>query len=263
MEVNARLCAVLAVGLWGSGCIEVPGTQHEDERLDDGSVCETNDDCKSRLCGIVTKMCSHSTCDCPGDACDAQGEASSDCAHGWVCVYYESIFEDIGQVFNVEHDMNGGYCQPLCEAGCPEHYTCAGRFCKPDDHWTYPVPKVTWSGAATGELTGRDQMIDVDVQHDQSVQLSASATSPIDAEIKMVQWMLISNVDRTEVMGNDAELSVDAGSFTRAELTVIDADGRAGLMYVSFNACSGPGDACGYQGSGCCNGCDSTGTTCL
>jgi hypothetical protein len=54
----------------------------------------------------------------------------------------------------------------------------------------------------------------------------------------------------------------EGGSFTRAELTVTDAKMRAGLLYVVFEACSGTGGQCGYQGSGCCNGCDDASNLC-
>jgi len=33
-------------------------------------------------------------------------------------------------------------------------------------------------------------------------------------------------------------------------------------MYVIFNGCSGVGEQCGYQGSGCCTSCDTATNVC-
>jgi hypothetical protein len=257
---------VLAVCSLASGCLApLPVGEDGDEREGrlDGAVCSADDECASKLC-THSHLCAHSACDCPGNACDPMGEASRDCSDGWVCVYYESIFESIGEAFLVEHDMNGGNCQALCEGGCPEHYSCHdGHFCTPDPYWPNPVPSLRWSGAVSGQLEGREQMREVDVEAGRPVTLEASASSPVGAAITSYQWMLVSNSERSELSGTRAEVSAEAGSFLRAELMVGDDESHYSPISVTFRACSGTGTACGYQGSGCCRSCESASNTCL
>jgi hypothetical protein len=178
-------------------------------------------------------------------------------------VYYESVFESIGEVFDVEHDMDGGYCQPLCEAGCPEHYACRGRFCVAQSEWVNPQPTVTWSGAVEGALDGLGHR-DVEVEAGLPVTLTASATSPIDAEITAYQWTIVrGSGEREQIEATSVEVAAEAGSYVRAELIVSDAELHNALVSVTFSACSGAGTQCGYQGSGCCVGCDDATNTCL
>mgnify|MGYP004163891229 CR=1 FL=1 len=57
----------------------------------------------------------------------------------------------------------------------------------------------------------------------------------------------------TKSARNAVEGSPAAAAVVRVELTVLDDRGRAGITHVVFETCSGTGEACGYQGSGCCN----------
>ena len=259
----------LCLWAWGlswslNGCLAVP-IGDEEVGLADGALCEEDADCRSGLCGRNNKLCGHSTCDCPGDTCDAMGEVSPDCAEGWVCSYYETIFGDVGEFFGVERDRDGGYCHPLCSAGCPEHYVCSGgHFCRPDDSWADPIATVSWSGGAQGTTSGRNGMASASLERGATVTLMASASSPIGAQIRSYTWNLVTSHMQSAMEGTRVELSlpIDA-SFMRAELQVIDADSRAGTTQVSFDACTGRGGTCGYMGSGCCSDqCDRSTNTC-
>ena len=70
---------------------------------------------------------------------------------------------------------------------------------------------------------------------------------------------------QTPSTGETVDVTIaPGGSFSRAELTVTDAKMRGGVLYVIFEACSGAGEECGYQGSGCCsNSCDDASNSCL
>jgi hypothetical protein len=160
---------------------------------------------------------------------------------------------------------NDGYCQLPCSAGCPDHYACGGQFCEPILGWTDPVPSVTWSGAAEGTLSGKDGSMTVNIEHAKTVSLVASATSPVDSAIKSFDWTLVNGDSGERLMssGENVDLMIDpGGSYRRAELTVTDAKLRASTMSVVFQSCSGAGEECGYQGSGCCNSCDSATNLC-
>jgi hypothetical protein len=243
-------------------CLMAPALD-EDAMRADGTQCASDDECRTGVC-TSAHLCSHSSCNCPGEGCAPEGEPAAACADGWVCVYYESVFESVGEVFDIEHDMDGGLCQPLCEAGCPEHYTCRGRFCAPDADWVLPVPTVRWTGAADGTLSGHNQTTELQVEAGRPVVLTASATSPIAAEITSYQWTVTAGSgERVDMEGTRVELSAEPGSYRRAELSVVDAEVHAALITVTLTACSGAGEACGYQGSGCCSGCDSATHTCL
>jgi hypothetical protein len=265
--VGTKWWALGLLGLVGllSGCLAVP-LGEEDEGGADGSECTDDADCRSGACGLHSRVCAHSMCDCPGDSCDAMGEKSADCADGWVCAYYESFIGDVGEFFGAERDLDGGYCQPLCEGGCPEHYSCVdGRFCRIDDHWAYPTATVRWSGGAQGTTSGRSGMATAMLERGGSVRLSASATSPIDAEIVSFAWTIVdAGGTRAPMEGTDIELSLPLeSSFMRAELLVQDDASRGATIDLSFEGCSGSGQPCGYQGSGCCKSCDDATKICL
>jgi len=244
------------------GCLIAPPLDDEPAGRADGALCSDDAQCGAGIC-TRAHLCAHSSCNCPGEGCDPQGEPARDCAEGWVCVYYESIFESIGEVFEVEHDMDGGHCQPLCEAGCPEHYSCRGRFCVADDAWVNPQATVTWSGGVDGALDGLGHR-DVQVEAGLPVTLTASASSPIDAEISAYQWTIVHGSGaREQVEGTSVEVSAEQGSYVRAELIVSDDELHNTFVSVAFNACNGAGAQCGYEGSGCCAGCDDQTDTCL
>jgi len=250
------------------GCLLPPGLddpfeEEEPSGAADGSECREDSDCKSRGC-LHSKLCAPSFCNCPGENCPAGGAPSDDCSDNAVCVYYEDVFESVGEVFNIEHDMNGGYCRPLCGKGCPEHFICSdGTFCSQDYNWAYPVPTIAWSGPVTGMGSGNGQTHNVTVPYDMPVSLIGSGSSPIDQTIRL-EWTITSPTGTTMSMGESAELVVTTGQNTeRAELHAIDEDGRSGIFTVIFEGCSSAGAQCGYEGSGCCNGCDRTNNTCM
>jgi len=244
--------------------LEDPFEEEDKSGAADGAECQTDEDCKSRGC-LYSKLCAPSFCNCPSDDCPAGGQASNDCGDNAVCVYYEDIFESVGEVFNVEHDMNGGYCRPLCEKGCPEHFICSsdGRFCEADPYWAYPNPTITWSGPVSGTSSGNAQMISAQVEYDVPITLMGSGSSPLGQELTL-EWTINASQMETKSIGGSAQIVVESGLNTaRAELHAIDADGRSGIATVIFEGCFSPGDPCGYEGSGCCNGCDREANTCM
>jgi hypothetical protein len=254
----------LALGmvLLGSpGCVLF---EEDEPAQNDGDVCSRDDECSAGYCTSAS-ICAHSMCDCPSGSCAAGGEETSACRDGWVCVGYESIFEPVVEFFHGEPDDSDGYCIPSCADGCPEHYTCNGELCSPDEYWAYPTPAIAWSGAASGELAGRGATTTVSVEEGSSLTLVGSATSPTATEITGLSWATNSQAGGHEMLeGAMLELTVPtgAGSYARAELTAIDAQGRAGIMSVVFQACFGAGTSCGYEGSGCCTSCDDATSTC-
>jgi len=218
------------------GCLglEPPFGEQGRDGSPDGAVCEADDDCRSGRCPR-SKLCAPSFCDCPSDDCPAGGEASRDCDDTAVCVYYEDIFESAGEIFNIEHDMNGGYCRPLCDKGCPEHFTCAdGRFCTADSDWAAPSPTLTWSGPVAGTLSGRSSMMSVDVQYGLPIKVAGAGTSPVGQAIEL-QWMIVTSRERSMPPCSNPDQRSPAGT----------------------------GSVCGYEGSGCCDGCDRQANTCL
>src|SRR5262245_33527193 len=94
----------LIVG-WGlflsAACVAAPFSEQRKGKPD-GSRCDEDEECVSGACGDYSHLCGHSFCDCPGDTCSKGGEPSPDCSAGWTCVYYETIFGDIGEVFDIE-----------------------------------------------------------------------------------------------------------------------------------------------------------------
>jgi hypothetical protein len=259
---RALLASVLSVA---SACVVAPfGDGHSGSP--DGSECDTNDDCRSKTCGYE-KLCAHSQCDCPGDSCTEGGETSSDCSKGWLCVYYDSLLGDIGQVFGQDHDYDAGSCQAPCSAGCPEHYVCnpGATFCSADSYWSYPVPTVHWSGAAAGTLSGRDQTTIVPLEIGKPVTLEAEAMSPIGMSIDDFQWTWGNwNGDTMKVTGHTATFMLEETEMAgRVDLQVADPDMRTGNISVQFQGCYGTGHACGWQGSGCCTMCDDKKEFCL
>jgi hypothetical protein len=231
----------------------------------DGAECEADDDCKSGACLNHSRLCAPSYCTCPSADCPAGGQASSDCSDNAVCVYYEDIFESVGEVFMVEHDMNGGHCRPLCEKGCPDHFTCGsdGRFCQADSSWNYPIATIGWSGQVTGTFSGRLQTHSEMVEYDKPIALMASGSSPLGKELRFEWTINDSRMDRMSSATSE-QIVVESGqNSARAELHAIDDEGRSGIVTVIFQGCTGAGQACGYEGSGCCNGCDRDANTCM
>jgi hypothetical protein len=263
---TARASRWLIVVLGFGGCelaALVEDSKPDERGLDDGAVCTTNEECASALC-TSSQLCAHSFCQCRGDACASAGDPSPDCNEDWVCTDNESIFDGFREFFGGDPPENRGYCHAPCALGCPEHYTCAGQFCTPDRDWAAPVPTIEWTGAASGRITGRSAQETVSVEENQTVTLTASAKSPTDADIQSLTWTLVTGSgERVESSEATVEMKVEAGSYQRAQLTILDDRARASVAYVVFEACGGPGKTCGYQGSGCCNGCDGETNSCM
>jgi hypothetical protein len=260
----SRIC-LLSSWVWFASACVVPFNDGP-SGSPDGARCDVDDDCRSGTCTSM-KLCAHSRCDCPGDTCTEGGEVSSDCAKGWRCVYYDSLLEDIGAFFGQERDYDGGLCQVPCTAGCPEHYMCSpgGIWCEPDWQWVYPVPTIRWTGAANGMLTGRDQTTNVTLEIGKSVTLTAEATSPLGMSIDDFVWTASDwNGATTQVKGHTTTFMLEEQqSSGRVDLQVMDPDSRTGVISVQFQGCSGTGEMCGWQGSGCCAGCDEKKEFCL
>ena len=243
-------------------CASCLGLNEEDPKLADGTHCSDDKQCKSGRC-TLDELCGASLCDCPGDSCSASGEHSGDCDAQSLCVASTNVVEDIGQFFSGEKD-NDGFCEIPCSAGCPEHFSCSGQFCVTDSGWADPVPSATWSGGAEGSVTGKSAEMKVPLEHGKVVSLTGSATSPADTKIESYSWTVVSDSgERTPTSGASVDVTIEPGSsFRRAELSVTDAKMRGGVLYVIFEACSGAGEQCGYQGSGCCTSCDDASNLC-
>ncbi|HET6339146.1 MAG TPA: hypothetical protein VFG30_38260 [Polyangiales bacterium] len=268
MQLSSFCVRRAALASWlcvASACVVAPFGDGR-SGADDGSECDVNDDCKSKVCNLM-KLCAHSQCDCPGDSCTEGGETSHDCASGWLCVYYESLLGDIGEVFGQEHDYDAGSCQAPCKAGCPEHYSCnaGGIWCSADASWADPVPSVSWSGAAEGELSGRGTTQIVPLEIGQPVTLSAEASSPLGMSVRDFKWTWSDQSGATmQVDGHSATFMLEENQMSgRADLQVSDPDMRTGQLSVQFHGCFGTGKACGWQGSGCCTTCDDKKEFCL
>lgn len=228
----------------------------------DGDYCASDADCAHGRCND-NRLCAHSACDCPGDTCDPSGETAPECRDGWLCVGYESLLDPIGEFFHAEPDLDDGYCQVPCSVGCPEHYFCQGTLCAADPYWTNPAITVTWSGAAEGSTGAGSHTIRV--ERGLSLTLSASATSPIDLPITSYTWTLVSvHGVREEVTAASADVVIgEPDGIVRAELVVLDSESNSDRLDLQFDDCSGSGETCGYQGSGCCIDCDDATNTCL
>jgi hypothetical protein len=227
----------------------------------DGDYCESDEDCSTGHCNH-NRLCSHSACDCPGDTCDPNGEEAPSCRPGWICVGYDSIFEPVGEFFGAEPDLDDGYCQIPCSVGCPEHYVCTGQLCAADPYWLTPRATISWSGAAEGE-TSVDHTLRI--ERGLELTLTASATSPVKLPIESYAWTLVyQRGERVESTAQSVEVVAgEPDGVIRAELAVTDADAHTRLLDLQFDACSGSGAQCGYQGSGCCVDCDDETNTCL
>jgi len=255
-----------AWSLWAlvlsSVCLSCSALPHEDEKVADGAHCTESAQCKSGNC-TRDELCSATPCDCPGDSCSASGEHSGDCESAALCVLSTNLVEDFGQFFSGDSD-NDGYCQLPCEAGCPEHFACGGQFCTPIVGWADPIPSASWSGAAEGTVTGAGAEMKVPLERGKLVTLTASASSPVGAKIGPFAWNLVTESGTsTPSTGKTVDVTIEpGGSFSRAELTVTDEKMRGAVLYVIFEACSGAGEQCGYQGSGCCSSCDDASNLC-
>lgn len=237
-----------------------------EDKLTDGDVCSTGDDCETGVCTSAS-LCSHSRCECPSGYCpDMGGEESPDCRDGWVCVQYDSIFDPLKEFFGGMPNPSDGYCQPSCAAGCPEHYICDGELCSADLEWATPEPTIVWSGAVEGELTGRDQMTTVVVEEGSTIAVSGSAESAVGAPIVTLAWTTVSSAgDFMYFDGASIEtmIPMGAGDYRRVEFDATDEQGRTGHISVIFEACTGAGGVCGWEGSGCCDGCETASNTCM
>lgn len=257
MQLLPRLAA-FASALWTSACI-VPFEEEGEAPQTDGDFCSGDADCNTGIC-TTSRLCSHSHCTCDGD-CDPAGEVDDECRPGWSCVGYEWILDPVTEFFGGEPNESDGYCTPTCAATCPEHYYCDGSYCSVDSGWVNPVVRVEWSGAVNGST---DTGLRALVERGQSVTLVATATSPIDVPIQSFDWTLVNGDtgERVTASGETVSLLVDT-RYKRAELLVMDAEFHGVALDVIFDTCTGPGGACGYQGSGCCNGCDENTDVCL
>lgn len=253
---------VVANSLLGCELATLIAEDEDEPGLDDGSFCTENDECESGTC-TSSQLCAHSWCECPGDTCAGSGDPSPDCNKDWVCTD-NKFFDGFREFFGGDPAENRGYCQAPCAPGCPEHYVCeGGQFCLPDRQWAAPVPTIQWTGAASGTLTGKSATETVTVEEDQAVVLSASATSPTKTDIQSLRWNLVTGSGTVESTEASVEVMVPAGSFLRAELSVLDERSRTGFASVIFEPCGGAGKTCGYEGSGCCNGCADATNTCM
>jgi hypothetical protein len=252
----------LTVNLGSAGCELAPvltGADDEAKGKGDGQRCREDDECASGFC-TTEELCAHSACDCPGNTCGSSGKVTEPCADHWVCTDADSIFDGVEEFFGGHARKDKGYCQPLCQPDCPEHYYCAGMFCVPQVGWANPVPSIVWDGAADGMSNNTSAMENVDFAEGKSVHLEASAMSPTDVPISTFSWQRVtSRGEYDTVEGPALDLMLDPDlSFVRAELTVTDERSRSSFLTVTFNACLGAGETCGYGGGGCCNGCDRT-----
>lgn len=260
MIVRRWLIPLFGIALLGSAC----GLFGEDE-LTDGAVCSVNDECSTGVCTSAS-LCSHSRCECPSGNCAAAGEPTEDCLDGWVCVGYDSVFDPLKEFFGGMPNPSDGYCQPSCEAGCPEHYICDGDLCTPDVTWAAPEATIVWSGAASGELSGREQSTTVIVEEGSTLSLTGSAVSPTGATIVGLTWTTVSEAGDSMTFEGPAietTIPIGVGSYRRVELDAIDDRARSARLTVTFEACTGSGVTCGFEGSGCCSGCDDVSNTCM
>jgi hypothetical protein len=127
------------------------------------------------------------------------------------------------------------------------------------------VPSIAWTGALDGMLSGKNANMMYDLEPGKTVSLVASATSPSGTDIPTFKWNLYDDNGVADTpTGTKVDLQIEPGhGFARAELTVVDAKMRSETLSISFQACLGAGQTCGYQGSGCCSRtCDSTANTC-
>jgi hypothetical protein len=248
---------LLGFTLFAAGCSAV---ESEPEN-NDGSFCAKNADCSSGVC-TRARLCAHSGCNCPGDTCSADGEVVPECRPGWVCMDYKSLFDPVVEFFDAEPDQDDGYCQPLCAASCPEHYECRGTQCVADEDWVKPRLSVSWSGAAQGSTQSEQTLT---LPNGSSLTLSAEATSPLGLALEPFVWTIVdgSSGARDEFNGPSVELSVEGiGSYRRAELTVSDVEAHSSSASVVLQSCRAAGTACGYDGLGCCDGCNRSENVC-
>lgn len=254
----------VALGLGiGSGCGAFGFI--DDDGPNDGEFCEEDGDCASERC-TTANLCGHSFCKCDGHACGPEGQRVADCADGWVCVDTESILDPVVDFFGGMPREDRGYCQPSCDTGCPEHYACdtEGRFCRPDTQWAAPVATIRWDGGAMGELRGDDESRTVEVEEGQTITLQGSAESPIGTEFSRQSWATtFGSGERAEFDTEGIEVVVPENSYVRVEFSVSDVNHRAANLAVIFDSCNGAGETCGYEGSGCCNGCDLETNVCM
>ena len=269
MKVEAstrRLVSFAAFGFalaTGCGIFSVFG----EERPTDGEYCELDEGCSTGVC-TTANVCGHSRCRCDDGLCSGEGEPDDACRAGWVCVEYDSIFAPVVDFFGGDPRVDDGYCQPLCEDGCPEHYSCGedGRLCVVDTMWTYPEPAIVWSGPISGEVRGRGEVAEIEVEGGSVIHLRGEVSSPVGAEIVRRNWETVSGAGDYEDFEDVEELEVVvpmSSGYRRAEFRVGDSEHRGGMVTVIFWACRGAGEACGYQGSGCCAGCDDATDTCM
>jgi hypothetical protein len=174
------------------------------------------------------------------------------------------VLSGVGNFFGVEGDPDGGTCQPTCDPACPEHYHCTGRLCAADPDWADPIPTVSWSGAAEGTLSGAGRTTTVKLERGNTVTLTATAQSPVDVAVTKFAWNIVGDSgERSMLEAMSVDVTLDSDSYRRVELSVGDAEARSAELTVILESCSGPGTACGYQGSGCCNECDAQNKFCL
>jgi hypothetical protein len=234
--------------------------QDAEPRDNDGELCANDSDCSSGICTSY-RLCAHTKCNCPGSTCTAGGEVVDECKQGWLCSDAESIFDGAEEFFGGTPAMDQGYCHLPCDTTCPEHYYCNGTNCVPDRDWVDPEVTVSWSGAITGSTT-YDQTVQLEVG--KTVSVTASAVSPLEIPLEPFDWKLVrGSGERIESMGDGVEFTLLDESYVRVELVVRDAEYNSASVHVVFESCRGAGTQCGYQGSGCCNGCNRDADVCL
>jgi hypothetical protein len=241
-----------------AGCPVLAG---EAERLGDGERCSEDEECRSGTC-TSSELCAHSSCECGGTTCEPPGEPARQCADGWVCSDEKGLFDGVQEFFGGTPREDKGYCHPLCSAGCPEHYACQGELCVPDVSWNEPVPSVTWSGALSGKVEGKNAMQTLQLEVGQKVKLRATASSPTNREITSYSWMYLGGGFET-IQGPELEFALrPEDAWQQVNLYVGDDHAKSALITFYFEACLGQGETCGYDGSGCCHGCDQQANLC-
>lgn len=248
--------SLLCLLMWG--CLVVG----EEEKLanNDGEVCAGDSDCSSGICTSY-HLCAHSRCNCPGSSCSPGGEVVDVCKEGWLCSDAASIFDGVEEFFGGTPAKDQGYCHLPCSTTCPEHYYCNGTTCVPNRDWVDPVATLSWSGAITGSASHDEK---VQLEAGKTVAVTASATSPWDIPLEPFAWTIArSTGERVESTGPGVEFTLEDESYVRVELIARDTEFNSASLHVVFESCLGQGTQCGYEGSGCCNGCNRDANVCL
>lgn len=200
----------------------------------DGDYCEKASDCSTEVC-TTARVCAPSRCKCSGEECPAAGELSEDCREGWVCTDAKSVFDPVSEFFGDEPAKNKGYCAPLCEVGCPEHYLCEHTFCRADAQWLTPQLEMSWTGTIEGHTTTAQT---VPLPSHAVLDLAATSHSAVDVDYQPFRWTIVDGSTglRVDQTGDATELSLNGATYKRVELTVCDTEHHCATLPVVFEA---------------------------